>query len=231
MSLNDRITCCGKNAGASLVFSEENELKIDSEVVKKCQVKVVRKMRDGAVHLGKGIIKVDSWMNHQVDTLLMNEIGQAFASYFSHMKPTKVVTIVSSGILPAQPTAFHLKIPLIYARNSKSITFSKNHKVLEANSMSHTKGKEVKLFVSGEFLTKGDRVLVIDDVLASGTTLKSVHDIIQQAEAELVGVGVIFEKSFEEGWKNFCAYTHIGKEVKLLSMANVTSVSDGIEVA
>jgi len=172
-------------------------------------------------HLGDGIIKLNAFLNHAVDCQLMHGIGYIFADTFREFQPTKVLTVVSSGILPAQPTAYHLKLPLVYARESSSITFSKDHPILSADAVSHTKKKKTTLYVSGEFLSKGDRVLIVDDFLATGITLKALFEIVKQADAHVVGVGIPIEKKFEGAWDDFP--DELKNNVPFLSLAQITS--------
>lgn len=200
----------------------ENETPTPSEVKRQAMSKLASNIQEHGKHIGHGIIKLNSFINHQVDCVLMDQFGQVFADHFRELKPTKVLTVVSSGILPAQPTAKYLEIPMIYARESASITFSKHHKKYVANSTSHTSKKHVQLHVSGEFLCENDRVLIIDDFLATGITLKAMFELVKQAGATVVGTGVIMEKTFEGGWKDF---TCTGKEhIEFLSLGQINGV-------
>ena len=155
-----------------------------------------RILRDGT-YLGNGILKVDSFINHQVDPDLMMLVGREFARRFGYLKPNKVLTAEISGIAPALATAFALDVPLLYARKTRPITMPENP--YRAVAPSHTKGKVVELLVSPEFLGEEDRVLLIDDFLASGKTIMALVEIVQQAHAQLVGIGAVIEKAFEAG--------------------------------
>jgi xanthine phosphoribosyltransferase len=152
--------------------------------------------REGA-NLGRGILKVDSFINHQVDPALMLAVGGALAAHFGAMGITKVLTAEISGIAPALTTALALGVPVVYGRKTKPITMPKD--VLVSSAPSHTKGKEVSLMVSPEFLRSQDKVLIIDDFLATGHTIMALVRLAQQAGAEVVGVGAVIEKSFEGG--------------------------------
>jgi len=161
--------------------------------------------RDGR-HLGRGIVKVDSFLNHQVDAPLMMEVGRELAHRLAALSPTKVLTAESSGIAPALCTALALGRPLVYARKRKPITMPET--VLRRTAPSHTKGVEVELLVSPEFLGPADRVLIVDDFLASGQTISALADLVADAGARLVGVGVVIEKRFERG-REALAHLHV----------------------
>ncbi len=148
-------------------------------------------------HLGHGILKVDSFINHQVDAQLTMLLGREFARRFGYLKPTKVLTAEISGIAPALATAFALDVPLLYARKTRPITMPEN--AYREVAPSHTKGKVIELLVSPEFLGPEERVLIIDDFLATGQTIMALVRIVQKAGATLVGIGAAIEKSFEGG--------------------------------
>lgn len=150
-------------------------------------------------YLGRGILKVDSLINHQVDADLMLEAGVEFARVFRATEPTRVLTAEVSGIIPALATAYALGVPLVYARKHKPITMQDPTFVEMAPS--HTKGGEVQLMVSGEFLKPEDRILIIDDFLATGQTIAAMARIVADAGSVLVGIGTLIEKSFEGGRK------------------------------
>lgn len=155
-----------------------------------------RIQRDGK-SLGNGILKVDGFVNHQVDPVLMNECGKEFARIFADLKATKILTAEISGIAPAVATGIHLGLPVVYARKTKPITMP--DQVFLTLAPSHTKGRMVELIVSPEYLSGGERVLIIDDFLASGATIMGLVRLAQTAGAEVVGVGALIEKSFEGG--------------------------------
>jgi xanthine phosphoribosyltransferase len=155
-----------------------------------------RILRDGE-NLGRGILKVDSFINHQVDPALMLEAGRHLAACFAHAGVTKVLTAEISGIAPALTTALALDVPLLYARKTKPVTMTEPVYVEAAPS--HTKGLSVFLMCSPEFLQPGDRILIIDDFLASGQTIGALVRMVRHAGAELVGIGALIEKAFEGG--------------------------------
>jgi xanthine phosphoribosyltransferase len=148
-------------------------------------------------NLGGGILKVDGFINHQVDPVLMDACGKEFARRFRSVGATKVLTAEISGIAPALTTAFHLGLPVVYARKSKPITMP--DQVFLTLTPSHTKGRTVELIVSPEFLAGGERILIIDDFLASGATILGLVRLAQTAGAAIVAIGALIEKSFEGG--------------------------------
>ncbi|MDO9347750.1 MAG: xanthine phosphoribosyltransferase [Anaerolineales bacterium] len=155
-----------------------------------------RILRDGK-NLGNGILKVDSFVNHQVDPRLMYACGGELARRFAHVGASKVLTAEISGIAPALTTALHLGLPVVYARKSKPVTMT--NAVFLTLAPSHTKGVMTELIVSPEFLAGGERILIIDDFLASGATIMGLVRLAQTAGATIVGIGALIEKSFEGG--------------------------------
>jgi len=155
-----------------------------------------RILREG-VNLGGGILKVDSFVNHQVDPALMDEAGREFARLFKDVGATKILTAEISGIAPAVATGLHMGLPVVYARKRKPITMP--DQVLLTLAPSHTKGRTVELIVSPEYLAGGERVLIIDDFLASAATILGLVRLAEAAGAFVVGIGALIEKSFEGG--------------------------------
>jgi xanthine phosphoribosyltransferase len=149
------------------------------------------------INLGHGILKIDSLLNHQLDPQLMLKMGKAIAKAFEGVQVDRILTAEISGIAPALMTAIELDVPLVYARKKQPITM-RGTIYMEA-APSHTKGGMVELLVSGEFLKAGEKVLIIDDFLASGATIRALARLVRAANAELVGIGVVVEKSFENG--------------------------------
>lgn len=172
------------------------------------------------VNLGGGILKVDQFINHQVDPLLMEECGRELANLFSNTHPTKILTAEISGIAPALMTGKFLSIPVVYARKTKPLTMP--DAVYLTIAPSHTKGRLVELIVSPEYLANGERVLIIDDFLASGATIAGLVRLAQTAGAKLVGIGTLIEKRFESG-RNKLSY--LG--VPIHSLAIITSMENG----
>ncbi|MGH2453325.1 MAG: xanthine phosphoribosyltransferase [bacterium] len=148
-------------------------------------------------NLGGGILKVDGFINHQVDPVLMEACGRELADRFARLEATKVLTAEISGIAPALTTARHLGVPVVYARKTRPITMP--DQVLLTTAPSHTKGRTVELIVSPEYLADGERVLIVDDFLASGQTILALARLAAAAGSTVVGVGVVIEKTFEGG--------------------------------
>jgi xanthine phosphoribosyltransferase len=148
-------------------------------------------------NLGNGILKVDGFINHQVDPVLMEACGKELAERFKGAGATKVLTAEISGIAPALITARCLGLPVVYARKSKPITMP--NQVFLTLAPSHTKGNMVELIISPEYLAGGEKILIIDDFLASGATIMGLVRLAQTAGAEVVGIGALIEKTFEGG--------------------------------
>ena len=155
-----------------------------------------RILRDGQV-LGENILKVDSFLTHQVDFSLMKEIGQVFAEAVKDAGITKVVTIEASGIAPAVYVAEALGLPMIFAKKAKNITMTEG--ILTADVYSFTKQMTSTVSIAGKFLNSDDKVLIIDDFLANGQAAKGLITIIEQAGAQVEAVGIVIEKSFQDG--------------------------------
>jgi xanthine phosphoribosyltransferase len=170
-------------------------------------------------NLGNGILKVDSFLNHQVDAPLMLAVGGALAARFGAMGINKVLTAEISGIAPALTTALALGVPVVYARKTRPVTMPQQ--VYVASAPSHTRGNRVDLMVSPEFLGPADRVLIIDDFLARGKTIDALVNLAQQAGSEIKGIGVVIEKSFEGGRQEL-AYL----SVPIHSLVVVTSMDN-----
>lgn len=164
---------------------------------------LIERIRQDASYLGNGIIKVDSFLNHQVDASLMHAIGGEFASRFEALGiggVSRILTAEVSGIPPAQATAQTLGVPMVYARKHESATLVGEY--FQAETVSRTRGDRVQLRVDTRFLTSQDRVLIIDDFLATGLTLNALVRIIRQSGASLVGIGCVIEKPTEQGRQN-----------------------------
>jgi xanthine phosphoribosyltransferase len=183
------------------------------------QLLIDRIQREG-VNLGHGILKVDSFMNHQVDPALMLAVGGALAARFAHLGANKIITAEISGIAPALTTALALGIPVVYARKSKPVTMHPN--AMTASAPSHTKGVSTELMISPEFLGPRDHVLVIDDFLARGETIRALVDLVHRSGASLVAIGAVIEKRFEGGRAALAAL-----EVPIESLAVITNMDNG----
>lgn len=155
-----------------------------------------RILKDGDI-IGENILKVDSFLTHQVDFELMQEIGKVFADKYKDAGITKVVTIEASGIAPAVYTAQALNVPMIFAKKAKNITM--NEGILTAEVYSFTKQVTSQVSIASKFLSEDDTVLIVDDFLANGQAAKGLMEIIGQAGAAVAGAGIVIEKSFQDG--------------------------------
>lgn len=156
-----------------------------------------RILQDGKCFEG-GILKVDSFINHQMDPILMKAIGVEFARRFASTNVNKIMTIEASGIAPAIMTGYLMNLPVVFAKK-KSPKTMKDPLVTTVHSF--TKDRDYQVVISSEFLTKDDNVLFIDDFLAYGNAAMGIVDLVNQAGANLVGMGFIIEKSFQNGRK------------------------------
>lgn len=188
---------------------------------------VERIQAEGQV-LDGGILKVDGFINHQLEPALTVAMGRAFAKGFAAFQSadgiTKIVTAEVSGIAPAFATGLAYGVPVVYARKQRPLTMT--GVVLEAEAPSRTKGGVTKLIVSPDYLRPSDRVLIIDDFLASGKTLLALAELIRASGATLCGLGCVIEKAFEGGRERLA-----GLEVPLLSLAVIERMDErGITV-
>lgn len=147
--------------------------------------------------LNNQILKVDSFLNHQVDANLMDEIGKEFSNYFSNTRIDKVVTIESSGIAPALATAKYLNVPLLILKKQQSSIL--NDDLYQTMVHSFTKNSDYILTASKKYLIKGENILFVDDFLANGEAALGTMKILEQAECNLSGIGIVIEKSFQAG--------------------------------
>ena len=152
--------------------------------------------KDGVVKAGN-VLKVDSFLNHQMDIALLDEIGREFRRRFSGRPVTKVLTIEASGIAIAYPVAREFGVPLIFAKKSKSINIDGEMYVAEVESFTH--GNKNQVVVSKKFLSPDDHVLIIDDFLANGCALRGLIYIVEDAGATVEGLGIAIEKGFQIG--------------------------------
>ncbi|WP_288599821.1 xanthine phosphoribosyltransferase [uncultured Limosilactobacillus sp.] len=178
------------------------------------------KIRQFGTVLPGNVLKVDAFLNHQVDPVLMQHIGQKFAARFKDAKITKVWTVESSGIAPAVMTGLALGVPVIFARKHKSLTL--NSGMYTADVYSYTKKTTNRISISKRYVDKTDRVLLIDDFLANGQAVEGMLQIADQAGVEVVGAGIVIEKSFQPGPAELAA-----KGVRVESLAKVSSLADG----
>lgn len=171
--------------------------------------------------IGHGLLRVDGFLNHQIDPELIDHCGRDLAQALATTNPTKVLTVESAGIAPALTTALHLGVPMLFARTTMPATMRTDAWTTQAKS--HTKGHLVTLHIARDRLTTGQRVLIVDDFLGSGATILALAELVRAAGAELVGVGVLIEKTFEGGRADLAA---LG--VPVVSLARVAALTGGV---
>ncbi|AIF42628.1 xanthine phosphoribosyltransferase [Virgibacillus sp. SK37] len=170
--------------------------------------------------LSNTVLKVDRFLNHQIDPQLMQEIGKEFAALFQEAGITKILTLESSGIAPSVMTGLQLEVPVIFARKRKSLTLIEN--LYSANVYSFTKQETSEISISSDFITSEDTVLVIDDFLANGQAALGLIDLVKQAGAKIAGVGIVIEKAFQDGGSLIEE-----QGIRLESLAKIASLSKG----
>ena len=174
--------------------------------------------KDG-IAVNEDILKVDSFINHQVDPELMKNIGDEFAEHFKGQGITKVATIESSGIAPALMTAMCMGLPMIILKKQPSKILNDN--LFQTEVTSFTKGTSYELTLSSKFVSEKDHVLIIDDFLANGCALEGLIDIVNKAGASVEGVGIAVEKGFQKGGDLIRS-----KGIRVESLAIVESMDD-----
>ena len=181
-----------------------------------------RILKDGQVRPGH-ILKVDSFLNHQMDIPFINEIGKEFKRVFADRQVDKILTIEASGIGIACITAQYFGVPVVFAKKAKSINLDGDQYTAKVKSYTHNKTYDVIL--TKRYLNEGEHVLVIDDFLANGCAARGLIEIIEESGAILEGVGIVIEKGFQEGGKDLRA-----RGINLKSLAIIKSMSDdGLE--
>ena len=155
-----------------------------------------RILQDGVVKPGD-VLKVDSFLNHQMDVALLDEIGREFKRRFGHKPINKILTIESSGIAIAVSVAREFGVPMVFAKKSQSVNIDGDTYVAEVESYTHKKTNRV--IVAKKFLTPNDHVLIVDDFLANGCALQGLISIVEHADATVEGCGIAVEKGFQEG--------------------------------
>ncbi|MEZ2457363.1 xanthine phosphoribosyltransferase [Salinicoccus roseus] len=178
------------------------------------------KILDEGVALSDTVLKVDHFLNHQIDPVLMVEIGKAFKERFASEKITKILTLESSGIAPSVMAGLEFGVPVVFARKRKSLTLSEG--LLTSNVYSYTKQETNTIAVADKFLSDEDSVLIIDDFLANGKAANALVDIVQQAGADIAGIGIVIEKSFQPGGEKLRNAGH-----RVESLARIASLEDG----
>ena len=165
-----------------------------------------RILTDGVVKEGN-ILKVDSFLNHQMDIDLINEIGKEFKKRFDHCPITKILTIEASGIGIACIAAQYFHVPVVFAKKTQTKNIAGDVYTTKVESFTH--GRVYDIIVSKEFLGEGDHVLLIDDFLANGKALEGLAKLVKDSGAELVGAGVVIEKGFQPGGDFLRKQTHL----------------------
>lgn len=170
--------------------------------------------------LSEAVLKVDSFLNHQIDPVMMQQIGQEFARLFKDAGITKIITIEASGIAPAVMAGLELGVPVIFARKYQSLTLKDD--LYRSKVFSFTKQTESTIAISNKHISARDKVLVIDDFLANGQAALGLADLIHQANAQVVGIGIVIEKSFQPGRELL-----LEKGYRVESLARVKSLANG----
>ncbi|EJS09659.1 xanthine phosphoribosyltransferase [Bacillus mycoides] len=176
-------------------------------------------LNEGKV-LSGDVLKVDAFLNHQIDPVLMQEIGKEFAKRFKEENITKIVTIESSGIAPAVMAALEIGVKVIFARKRKSLTLQDNMYV--ANVYSFTKQETNEISLSRNHIDENDHVLIIDDFLANGQAALGLMSLVEQAGASIAGIGIVIEKAFQDGGKKLRE-----QGVRVESLAEIASLDNG----
>lgn len=176
-------------------------------------------LNEGRV-ISEDILKVDSFLNHQLDVDFLVEIGHEFARRFKDTDPTRILTVEASGIAVAAMAGLAMNLPVVYAKKKKASTMGGD--VYKARVKSFTRNEEYYICVSSAYLTNRDRVLIIDDFLARGNAVLGLLDIVEESGASLEGVGIVIEKGFQEGGKRLRE-----KGVRVESLAIIKSLQDG----
>ena len=176
-----------------------------------------RILREGKCVPG-GILKVDNFINHQMDPMLMREMSKELARRFAEHKINKVITIEASGIAPAIMVGDYLNVPVLFAKKKVPSTMEN---MLVTEVFSFTKNRSYSVCVSSDYLTKDDRVLFIDDFLANGNAALGIIDLVEQAGAKLEGMGFLIEKGFQSGGEELR-----GRGIHVESLAIIESLDN-----
>ncbi len=177
-----------------------------------------RILKDGQI-ITDQILRVDSFLNHQIDPALVDEIAAEFTYRFSDSHFNKILTVESSGIAPAVLTGLKLSIPVIFAKKSRPSTMTED--TYSATVHSFTKNSDYDISVSSNYIKKGDQFLIIDDFLANGSASRALINIVEQSGAKVNGIGIIIEKGFQNGGKLIREMGY-----KLVSLAIIDSMSE-----
>nr|WP_303649952.1 xanthine phosphoribosyltransferase [Desulfobotulus pelophilus] len=176
-------------------------------------------IKEGRI-IGDHILKVDHFLNHQLDVPLLNAIGKAFKEIFQNESITKILTAEVSGIAIAAITAQYFDVPVVFAKKTESLNLDKE--TYEGNVYSYTRQRQYKFRVSKHYLPASDRVLIIDDFLAKGEAIRGLCEIVESAGATLVGAGVVIEKHFQGGGDKLRA-----QGLNIQALASIASMKEG----
>lgn len=180
-----------------------------------------RILKDGIVKAGN-VLKVDSFLNHQMDVELFDKIGEEFKDRFSNKKINKILTIEASGIGIAVAVARHFKVPVVFAKKTKSINLDGD--VYNASVESFTHKNTNNVIVSKKFLNKEDKILIIDDFLANGCAMQGLIQIIKASGASVEGIGIVIEKGFQIGGKTI---RNLGYQLESLAIVDAMNAETG----
>ena len=181
-----------------------------------------RIVADGKIEAGN-ILKVDSFLNHQIDVSLLEEIGQEFKRQFGDREVNKILTIEASGIAIACIAARYFNVPVVFAKKSRSLNIAGDVYTAKVESFTHKNTNDI--IVSKKFLSPEDRILIVDDFLANGKAILGLCQLIEQAGATLVGAGVVIEKGFQDGGKRI---REAGIDLRSLAILEEMDVNTGI---
>lgn len=198
---------------------DESHLKWAGVKEKKLDKLKTKIIEEGRV-LGSSVLKVDSFLNHQLDVAFLNEIGKEFKEVFKDKEITKILTAEVSGIAIAAIAGLHFQVPVVFAKKTQSLNLDKD--TYEGEVYSYTKEQHFKIRVSRRYLDKEDKVLILDDFLANGEALKGLREIVEAAGATLQGAGVVIEKGFQKGGDQLRAE---GMDIRAL--ATISSMEEG----
>ena len=176
-----------------------------------------RIVADGKIEAGN-ILKVDSFLNHQIDVSLLEEIGQEFKRQFGDREVNKILTIEASGIAIACIAARYFNVPVVFAKKSRSLNIAGDVYTAKVESFTHNNTNE-------KFLSPSDRILIVDDFLANGKAILGLCQLVEQAGATLVGAGVVIEKGFQDGGKRI---REAGIDLRSLAILEEMDVNTGI---
>lgn len=181
-----------------------------------------RIVADGKIEAGN-ILKVDSFLNHQIDVSLLEEIGQEFKRQFGDREANKILTIEASGIAIACIAARYFNVPVVFAKKSRSLNIAGDVYTAKVESFTHKNTNDI--IVSKKFLSPEDRILIVDDFLANGKAILGLCQLVEQAGATLVGAGVVIEKGFQDGGKRI---REAGIDLRSLAILEEMDVNTGI---